>query len=200
MCWIATLGSYLKLIDSCITQFKAQGPSRTCNESKQEEEECFASRNTSTTCWTHENGLLLTPRQSPTDTKPVTRWHQASHLLTCWREQMLDRDPSRTAYGEKHIIKVCPTRPCSACGLACRGTPVCMQKHPRHNYITPNRSMMQSCLLLLYDSRVYSWVIKNPWAWNTSPPRNRFIFLQSSGSSRCARYASPPPPPVDGRI
>jgi len=26
-------------LDSCITQLKAQGPSRTCNESKEEEEE-----------------------------------------------------------------------------------------------------------------------------------------------------------------
>ena len=32
-------GSYFRLIDSCITQLKAQGPSRTCNESKEEEEE-----------------------------------------------------------------------------------------------------------------------------------------------------------------
>jgi len=32
-------GSYLRLIDSCITQFKAHGPSRTCNESNKEEEE-----------------------------------------------------------------------------------------------------------------------------------------------------------------
>ena len=31
----------LRLIDSCITQLKAQGPSRTCNESKEEEEEGF---------------------------------------------------------------------------------------------------------------------------------------------------------------
>jgi len=30
--------SYLRLIDSCITQLKARGPSRTCNESKEEEE------------------------------------------------------------------------------------------------------------------------------------------------------------------
>ena len=30
-------GSYLRLIDSCITQLKAQGPSRTCNESQEEE-------------------------------------------------------------------------------------------------------------------------------------------------------------------
>ena len=31
-------GSYLRLIDSCITQFKAQGPPRACSESKEEEE------------------------------------------------------------------------------------------------------------------------------------------------------------------
>jgi len=31
-------GSYLRLIDFCITQLKAQGPARTCNESKEEEE------------------------------------------------------------------------------------------------------------------------------------------------------------------
>ena len=30
---------FLRLIGSCITQLKAQGPSRTCNESKEEEEE-----------------------------------------------------------------------------------------------------------------------------------------------------------------
>jgi len=29
-------GSYLRLIDSCTTQLKAQGPSRTCYESKEE--------------------------------------------------------------------------------------------------------------------------------------------------------------------
>ena len=32
-------GSYLRRIDSCITQLKAQGPSRTCNDSKEEEED-----------------------------------------------------------------------------------------------------------------------------------------------------------------
>jgi len=37
-------GSYLRLIDFCITQLKAQGPSRTCNESKEEEEECSLPR------------------------------------------------------------------------------------------------------------------------------------------------------------
>jgi len=40
-------GSYLRLIDSCITQLKAQGPSRTCNESQEEEkknEACVGSK------------------------------------------------------------------------------------------------------------------------------------------------------------
>ena len=32
-------GSYLRRIDSRITELKAEGPSRTCNESKEEEEE-----------------------------------------------------------------------------------------------------------------------------------------------------------------
>jgi len=38
MCSGSEAGSYLRLIGSCITQLKAQGPSRTCNESKKEEE------------------------------------------------------------------------------------------------------------------------------------------------------------------
>ena len=33
--------SHLRLIDSCITQLQAQGPSRTGNESKEEEEEGY---------------------------------------------------------------------------------------------------------------------------------------------------------------
>ena len=38
MCCGTEAGSYLRLIDSFITQIKAQGPSRTCSESKKEEE------------------------------------------------------------------------------------------------------------------------------------------------------------------
>jgi len=38
MCSGSEAGSYLKLIDSCITQLKAQGHSRTCNEGEEEEE------------------------------------------------------------------------------------------------------------------------------------------------------------------
>ena len=39
MCCGAEAGSYLRLIAPCITQLKTQGPSRTCNESKEDEEE-----------------------------------------------------------------------------------------------------------------------------------------------------------------
>ena len=39
MCCGTEAGAYLRLIDSCLTQRKAQGPSRTCNESKEKEEE-----------------------------------------------------------------------------------------------------------------------------------------------------------------
>ena len=41
MCCVSEAGSHLRLMDSCITQLKAQGPSRTCNESKEEEEEAY---------------------------------------------------------------------------------------------------------------------------------------------------------------
>ena len=37
MCSGSEAGSYLRLVDSCITQLKAQGPSRVCNEIKEEE-------------------------------------------------------------------------------------------------------------------------------------------------------------------
>ena len=40
-------GSYLRLIDFCITQLKAQGPSKTCNESKEEQEEDLSEEGTS---------------------------------------------------------------------------------------------------------------------------------------------------------
>ena len=36
---VTEAGSYLRLIDFCITQLKSQGPSRSCNESKEEKEE-----------------------------------------------------------------------------------------------------------------------------------------------------------------
>ena len=37
MCCGTEAGSYLRLIDSCATQLKAQGPSSTCNESNEDD-------------------------------------------------------------------------------------------------------------------------------------------------------------------
>ena len=39
MCIDFEAGSYVRLIDSCTTQLKAQGPSRNCDESQKEEEQ-----------------------------------------------------------------------------------------------------------------------------------------------------------------
>ena len=55
--------SYLRLIDSRITQLKAQGPSRTCNESKEEEEEEPVATRVGNTSH-HEDFSSLTPRPS----------------------------------------------------------------------------------------------------------------------------------------
>ena len=52
MCSGSEAGSYLRLTDSCITQLKAQGPSRTCNESEEEEDEAT---------WEGCRDLLATP-------------------------------------------------------------------------------------------------------------------------------------------
>ena len=41
MCCGTEAGSHLRIIDSCNTQLTAQGPSRTCDESKDEEEEVY---------------------------------------------------------------------------------------------------------------------------------------------------------------
>ena len=51
-------GSYLRLIDSCITQLKAQGPSRTCNESQEEEGSCFRVSVLGCTDTSSDRGLL----------------------------------------------------------------------------------------------------------------------------------------------
>ena len=57
-------GSYLRLIDSCITQLKAQGPSRTCNESKEEEKEGQQA----------QHPVHQTPAQSPPWRQPRGKW------------------------------------------------------------------------------------------------------------------------------
>ena len=52
--WLPRRARVLRLIDFCITQVKAQGPSRTCNESK--EEEVTVSRSEMRACWVVDAG------------------------------------------------------------------------------------------------------------------------------------------------
>jgi len=49
---MATLQWHLRRIDSCITQLKAQGHSRTCDESKEEEEGLGHREICGRKCWT----------------------------------------------------------------------------------------------------------------------------------------------------
>jgi len=55
MCSGSEAGSYLRLVDSCITQLKAQGPSMTCNESKEEEEDNAAEAFSSECAFIHSD-------------------------------------------------------------------------------------------------------------------------------------------------
>ena len=79
MCCGTEVGSYLRLIDSCITQLKAQGPSRTCNESKEEEEEEQAPDPSSPRCGARAVAHALSSRPAPHPT-PSTL-HPTPHAL-----------------------------------------------------------------------------------------------------------------------
>ena len=64
-------GSYLRLTDSCVTQLKAQAPSRTCTESKAEEEEVRRG----------EHMTLLLMALSP---KPGPSGNSSTNFCTSW--------------------------------------------------------------------------------------------------------------------
>ena len=53
--------SYLRLTDSCTTQLKAEGPSRTCNESKEEKKKFDTS---------HPEPDAVNPKPSAANTQP----------------------------------------------------------------------------------------------------------------------------------
>ena len=58
---------HLRLIDSCITQLKARGPSRTCNESKEEEEGVRLLRDGAAEVPTHDFSQLRASRAGVRD-------------------------------------------------------------------------------------------------------------------------------------
>ena len=102
-------GSFLRLIDSCITQLKAQRPSRTCNESKEELRRCgragrTASGRTIPCGPTHSLTLTLT--------LTLTHSHPRSHPLALTHSLSLtlthSHSRSRRAYGELSDDSVWP--------------------------------------------------------------------------------------------
>ena len=70
--WGAIKGSYLRIIHSCITQLKAQRPSKTCNESKEEEEE---------NQWRDQGSAKLSER-GPRNQKPAARNREPGIWIT----------------------------------------------------------------------------------------------------------------------
>ena len=59
MCSGSEAGSYLRLIDSSITQLKVQGPSGTCNESKEEAHTAHAAPHTAHLEGANDEVLML---------------------------------------------------------------------------------------------------------------------------------------------
>ena len=80
-------GSYLRLIDPCITQREAQGPSRTCDESKEYSESsewCPAiigpRKRGATVPWANAITRRVAPANQYGDTSPISnRAHQGPY-------------------------------------------------------------------------------------------------------------------------
>jgi len=73
-----------RLIDSCITQLKAQGSSRTCNESEEEEEE----DGTMVACSASERSMGRQVRYLKPDPRHATPW--GAHRPACRRALFVD--------------------------------------------------------------------------------------------------------------
>jgi len=100
--WCGTeAGSYLRLIDSCITQLTAQGPARTCNESKEEEE------GVRSLCTVHSSEPAVTP-------KPLLILGAAAPCRTILKREIKVREPSAS---EKRRTLPLRNEPSRGCGV-----------------------------------------------------------------------------------
>ena len=133
MCSGSEAGSYLRLIDSCITQLKAQGPSRTCNESKEEEaaghvEFGFLFVHSSLTALTEFTwGRNSVPRRNDTCRRFPPKVRERECVCVCVRERACvresvcvcvcvtqrererERERERVCVREKQCVCVCVT-------------------------------------------------------------------------------------------
>ena len=71
------VGSHLRLIESCTTQLEAQGPSRTCNESKEDEEDHRR--------WEPSLGVREQRPSTPPRLSTPPRRARSTHTQTCFR-------------------------------------------------------------------------------------------------------------------
>jgi len=109
---VTKAGSYLRLVDFCITEVKAQGPSRTCNESEEEEAEYILDRNYS------EHPLGIRGRSLPTGGLDVIRKEAGPSYITisgvrlCW-ELEEPKGPKGPVLTHTHTHTHAPVRDCS---------------------------------------------------------------------------------------
>jgi len=108
-------GSYVTFIDSCITQLKAQGPSRTCNESKEE-----VSPEQGRCRGVEQDSLFLSHSLAHSLTLSLSLSHLLSHSLTLTLSLSLPLFHS-------HLWTACGQREGDSCrggGLLLRGAGV----------------------------------------------------------------------------
>ena len=101
MCSGSEAGSYLRLRDSCITQLKAQGPFRTCNESKEEEEvQWIAIRQKKTMMM-----MMGVPHERPVERAALIDSELVGRGTTLIDSGLIERGTTRDTYLESYITK-----------------------------------------------------------------------------------------------
>jgi len=117
MCSGSEAGSYLRPIDSCITQLKAQRPSGTCNESKEEEEDEEASgiqKNLNPReyrkRWTSIGapGCISPALDLPGASRLCIQHLQDLHHLRESLHQLQDRPDAQTCVKHKQLLREAP--------------------------------------------------------------------------------------------
>ena len=109
--WCVRLPPYLRRICSCITQLKAQGPSRACNESQEEEEEDRLTAQI-LECWRFVWWLNLAKSLYGVDFSKIFVWCEAEEEKRLRRERLcgISRSRRREAYAIESPIETLTTR------------------------------------------------------------------------------------------
>jgi len=119
MCCGTEAGSYLRLIDSCVTQLKAPGPSRTCNECKEEDQRSQRPRPPArpplSECSVPES---LSPKPQALHPKPLNPESNTSKIRTPepLHPQLINPNPRpRTPTTKRYTLGVSATTSAAPC-------------------------------------------------------------------------------------